>query len=73
MEPLHALHRQCILLLMKTTTNKAARNILFRVLDADDKWLATRYAATEVEAIQWALSEGLDAWSARDSISPSGW
>lgn len=70
---LRALHRQCILIDMKTTTNKAARNIRFHVLDADDKWLATRYAATEVEAIQWALSEGLDAWSARDSISPSGW
>ena len=63
---------QCILYLMKTT-NKAARNILFHVLDADDKWLATRYAATEVEAIRWGLSEGLDAWSARDSISTSGW
>lgn len=70
---LTVLRAQYILYLMKTTTNRAARNILFRVLDADDKWLATRYAATEVEAIQWALSEGLDAWSARDSISPSGW
>ena len=58
---------------MKTTTNKAARNIRFHVLDADGKWLATRYAATEVDALQWAISEGLDAWSARDSISPSGW
>lgn len=70
---LTVLRAQYILYLMKTTTNKAARNIRFHVLGADDKWLATRYAATEVEAIQWALGEGLDAWSARDSISRSGW
>ena len=54
---------------------KKTGQIRFHVLDKDDKWLCTRYANTEIAAIEWALSEGMDAWSAHDSLSRNvgGW
>ena len=43
----------------------------FRVLNADDKLCGVWYAETEVQAIQLAIAEGYDAWSA--SAKQTGW
>jgi len=56
---------------MSNANNTAKPSVRFHVYDFADKWLATRYAKDEIEAITWALSEGLDAWSAADSTAHS--